>query len=56
MSWKVVREESVLSYWECEDCHDKVGIEPHWYEQNGTPVCVECDRDMLYSHTEVDCG
>ena len=56
MSWKVVREESVLSYWKCEDCHDKVGIEPNWYEQNGTPVCCECDRDLLYSHTEVDCG
>jgi len=54
MTWKVVREESVLSYWECEECHEKVGIEPHWYEHNGTPMC--CDRDMLYSHTEVDCG
>lgn len=51
--WKLVKEENVLSYWECEDCHDKVGITPDWYEQNGTPVCVECDRDMLYGYTEV---
>jgi len=52
--FKVVKDENVISYWECEDCHDKVGITPDWYEQNGTPVCVECDRDMLYGWTEVN--
>jgi formylmethanofuran dehydrogenase subunit E len=52
--WALVKDEDVLSYWECEDCHDKVGITPDWYEQNGTPVCVECDRDMLYGYTEVN--
>ena len=51
--WALVKDEDVLSYWECEDCHDKVGITPDWYEQNGTPVCVGCDRDMLYGYTYV---
>ena len=51
--WALVKDEDVLSYWECEDCHEKAGITPDWYEQNGTPVCVECDRDMLYGWMEV---
>ena len=52
--FKVVKDENVISYWECEDCHDKVGVTPDYYEMSGTPVCGECDRDMLYGWTEVN--
>jgi len=52
--WKVVKSENVISYWECEKCHDKVGVTPDYYEMSGTPVCGECDRDMLYGWTEVN--
>ena len=52
--WKLVKDEDVLSCWQCEDCGGDVVITPDWYEQNGTPVCVECDRDMLYGWTEVN--
>ena len=56
MSWKVVKDENVVSHWKCGECDSTVGVEPDWYEQNGTPACWVCDRDMTYSHTEVDCG
>jgi NAD-dependent SIR2 family protein deacetylase len=51
--WALVKDEDVLSYWECEECHDKVGVTADYYEMSGTPVCAECDRDMLYGWTEV---
>ena len=51
--FKVVKEENVISYWECEECHDKVGVTPDYYEMSGTPACGECDRYMLYGYTEV---
>lgn len=47
----LVKDEDVLSYWECEDCHKKVGITPDCYELVGVPVC--CGHDMLYGWTEV---
>ena len=31
-------------------------VNPSWYQDNGTPVCHDCGADMVYSHTEVDCG
>ena len=49
--WKLVKEENVLSYWECEHCHSKVSVTPDYYELVGVPVC--CGRDMLYGYTEV---
>ena len=52
--WKLVKDEDVLSCWQCEDCGGDVVITPDWYEQNGTPVCPECDRDMSYDYTEVN--
>ena len=52
-TFKVVKDENVMSYWQCEDCGGDVGITPDWYEQNGTPVCCECDRDMSYCWTKV---
>jgi ABC-type ATPase with predicted acetyltransferase domain len=53
--WKLVKDENVRSCWQCEDCGGVLGdITPDWYEQNGTPVCPECDRDMSYDYTEVN--
>ena len=52
--WKLVEDTNVLSFWECEKCHDKIGVTADYYEMSGTPVCFECDRDMLYGWTEVD--
>tara|TARA_R100000995_G_scaffold76132_1_gene45683 strand:- start:210 stop:509 length:300 start_codon:yes stop_codon:yes gene_type:complete len=32
-----------------------VELEPSWYQNNGTPVCMLCDSDMTYIETLLDC-
>jgi len=48
-----VPDDHIKNLWICQDCDTEVEIMPDWYEQNGTPVCCGCDRDMEYSHSEV---
>ncbi len=52
--WAKVADENVRHIWVCTDCKAKTKaiITPNWYENNGTPVCSCCDRDMTYSHTD----
>jgi len=58
MSRRTVRDFQVHNIWMCMnvtcDNEEEVDISPDWYENNGTPVCTECDRDMSYRHTEID--
>jgi len=51
--WKKIKDKNIQHYWECKDCHKKAVISPDWYENNGTPVCDSCDRDMKYAYTRV---
>ena len=30
-----------------------IEVGPVWYQDNGTPVCIECDQDMDYQYTEI---
>jgi len=36
------------------DNEEETHIHPDWYQNNGTPVCPECDEDMDYRRTLVD--
>ena len=51
--WTKVADNQVIHIWKCKEgkCEDS-SVYPPYYQDNGTPVC-ECDRDMVYSHTEV---
>ncbi len=61
-----IEDSRVVCVWHCTDdeCRESglygspemAIVNPDWYQDNGTPVCGNCDRDMAYSHTEVDCG
>ena len=51
-----IEDNEIVCVWYCECCDDVIEVNPDFYQDNGTPVCMECDEDMLYSHTEVDCG
>jgi hypothetical protein len=56
--WKKVLDKVIRHFWICkdEDCPDgnsTAVVGPDWYEQNGTPVCTACDRDMEYDYTEI---
>jgi hypothetical protein len=60
-NWKAINDIDVRMIWRCndEDCecekYDCI-IEPNWYKDNGTPVCMD-GRDMDYLRTEVaDCN
>lgn len=52
--WDVIPDDKVRHVWYCEECEDEVNIEPDWYQNNGTPMCADCDDDMIYSHTEIN--
>lgn len=52
-TWTVVSNKKVRCVWKCHACLLKEYVSPEWYEDNGTPVCCECDRDMSYIRTEV---
>lgn len=42
--------------WRCPRCKAEACIGPDYYEENGTPVCSDCDEDGVYVRTEFDFG
>ena len=40
--------------WMHSDNKEQVDITPDWYQQNGTPVCPDCNEDMEYVRTEIE--
>ena len=55
-NWTIVDDTKVRHVWRCADCGDEVSISPWWYQDNGTPVCVDCNEDMVYLSTEYNNG
>lgn len=56
--WRDILDNDVTHFWVCanEECTEykkPCGNGPEWYQQNGTPVCVECDEDMIYVKTSI---
>lgn len=53
--WIVIDEKKVRHLWECPECDRKAYVEPWFYSENGTPMCVECpDQDMEYINTQIE--
>lgn len=52
-NWKVIDDSNIRHVWCCE-CGHEANIEPDWYQNNGTPVCIDCDEDMQYLGTEMN--
>jgi hypothetical protein len=58
---RLVADKCVINIWECENKDDAetcgnsetCEITPDWYQNNGTPVCCNCDTDLIYVRTEV---
>lgn len=42
--------------WRCPDCRAVAEVGPDYYEESGTPLCGECERDYVYIRTEFDLG
>jgi formylmethanofuran dehydrogenase subunit E len=51
-NWIVIDDTKLRHVWRCVDCKNESVVEPWWYQNNGTPVCEDCDEDMLYLSTE----
>jgi len=51
--WIAIKDTQVRTIWVCRDCKITYEISPDWFQNNGTPVCEKCDRDMIYLRTEV---
>lgn len=51
--FRKIEDDCVMSYWRCTECGDRYPVNPDWYQENGTPVCIDCNLDMQYLHTEV---
>jgi len=57
-SWKVIPDEKVRHVWANEDGSGEITVDPGFYSDNGTPVCVDEDSeffdcDMVYVRTEI---
>ena len=69
MGWRPIKDELILHRWKCvcDGRGDPEGIRwdsssytlevsPDYYEQHGTPSCIDCCQDMEYIETLLDCG
>jgi hypothetical protein len=46
----VLPNEQVFTQWKCHVCNTVVDVSVLFFQDNGTPVCTECDDDMEYDH------
>lgn len=49
----IISDDNIANHWKCPECGEAVTITPDFYQNNGTPMCIECDEDMEYTHSEV---
>jgi hypothetical protein len=50
----VIKDDCIFHVWKCNECDTKVEVTPDFYEENGTPVCLDCSDDMTYCRTEIE--
>ena len=51
--WSKIKDEDVRTVWKCPECGDKASVSPDFFQESGTPVCCNCDKDMDYLHTQI---
>lgn len=54
--WVEIADEDVRLVWVCnnDECGgEETIVSPSWHQDNGTPICDKCDRDMEFARTEV---
>lgn len=54
--WLLLDDEKLRHVWRCDECGERTVVKPYWYQDNGTPMCTDCDEDMLYDYSEVKNG
>lgn len=51
--WQAIDDTRIRHVWRCAECGDEINIPAWYYQDNGTPVCHDCDEDMKYLSTEM---
>lgn len=53
--FRILNDSDVFNVWLCptEGCGANCEINPSYHQQNGNPMCGECDVEMRYDHTIV---
>ncbi len=51
--WKKIDDTSVKNVWCCERCEIEISVDPGFYQENGNPMCSDCDDEMVYLHTMI---
>lgn len=52
-NWIVILDDTKIRHlWKCPECKETDYVGPDWYSDNGTPMCTECEEDMIYFRTE----
>ena len=46
-----VADNKIVTVWECEDCKEVCEVTVDFFQDNGTPMCVDCNTDMNYDRT-----
>ncbi len=46
----ILPDTQVITVWTCEECKENIEVAVTFFQDNGTPVCSGCDRDMIYGH------
>lgn len=54
MAWKTVPDEKVRHDWKCPECNAKERVSPDFYQDNGTPMCSDCEEYMIYVRTQIE--
>jgi hypothetical protein len=53
--WETIDDSKVRHVWANPDGTGEITVDPAWYADNGTPVCVDAfdGEDMIYVRTEI---
>ena len=51
---RLLDDNKVIMTWGCPLCNEECEVNPTFYQDNGTPMCTDCDEDMEYLHTTLD--
>lgn len=51
--WPIIKDARIVHEWRCPGCKATAQVGPAWYQDNGTPMCTDCDEDMEYLRTRI---
>jgi len=50
---KIVPDRNIVTVWICPECKEEEEVAVDFFQDNGTPMCCNCDEDLDYLFTYV---